>query len=39
MSIWQYMAALDGYMKANDPDADKKLTKSEEDELWEWIKG
>jgi hypothetical protein len=39
MSVWQYMAALDGFNAANDPEADKRLTQAEEDALWDWIKG
>lgn len=38
MSMWQYLAALEGYQKANDPDADKALTSKEVDELWDWIR-
>lgn len=38
MSVWQYMAALDGYARANDPDGDKRLSGSEQDELWDWLK-
>ncbi|UGX87124.1 hypothetical protein [Phyllobacterium meliloti] len=37
MSIWQFMAALDGYEKANSSGEDKKLTEQEKDELFEWI--
>ena len=37
MSVWQYLAALDGYNRANDPDSDKKLSDKEQDELFEWI--
>jgi hypothetical protein len=39
MSVWQYLAAIDGYVAAHDPDADKRLTDKEEDELWDWIQG
>ena len=38
MSIWQYMAALDGYIKAHSSDEPGKLTESEKDELWDWVK-
>ncbi|GLU29468.1 hypothetical protein Brsp01_47010 [Brucella sp. NBRC 12950] len=38
MSMWQYMAALDGYIKANTPDEPGKLSDSEKDDLWDWIK-
>lgn len=37
MSVWQFMAALDGYIAANSPE-DKGLTTKEADELWEWVK-
>lgn len=36
MSMWQFMAAVDGYVKANTPD-DGSLSESEIDELWEWL--
>ena len=38
MSMWQYMAALDGYIKANTPDEPGKLSEAEKDDLWDWIK-
>lgn len=38
MSVWQFLAATEGYRKAHDPDGDKELSVSEADELWEWIK-
>lgn len=38
MSMWQYMAALNGYIKANSSDEPGKLTESEKDELWDWVK-
>jgi hypothetical protein len=37
MSIWQFMAAIDGYAKAHDPESGKGLTKAEEDDLWAWV--
>lgn len=37
MSVWQYMAALEGYIAANTPEDDKGLTKAEEDDLAEWL--
>lgn len=37
MSVWQYMAALDGYIAANSVDDDKGLSSKEEDELAEWL--
>jgi hypothetical protein len=39
MSMWQFLAALEGFQNANDPDADKALSTQERDELWDWIKG
>lgn len=39
MSIWEYMAALDGFNQANDPDAEKRLSGEEKDELWAWLQG
>lgn len=38
LSVWQYLAALAGYISANSVDEDKKLSESEKDELWDWIK-
>jgi hypothetical protein len=36
MSMFQYFAALDGFVTANSP-ADNGMTKQEEDELWAWL--
>lgn len=36
MSMWQYMAAVDGYVKANTPD-DGKATSAELDDVWRWM--
>ena len=36
MSIWEYMAALDGYIKANSPD-NGGLSEKEKDELADWL--
>ena len=36
MSVWQYMAALDGFIAANSPE-EKGLTAKEADDLWDWI--
>jgi hypothetical protein len=36
-SVFEYLAALDGFIEANDPDGDKRLTEAEKDDLWEWI--
>ncbi|WP_165699873.1 hypothetical protein [Rhizobium sp. Leaf321] len=36
MSMWQYMAAIDGYVQANTAD-DGKLSSSEVDDVWQWM--
>ncbi len=36
MSVWEFMAAVDGYVEAHSTD-DSSLTTQEVDELWEWI--
>lgn len=38
MSMWQYMAAVDGYIKANTSEESAGLSGREADELWEWMK-
>jgi hypothetical protein len=37
MSVWQFMAAVDGYANAHDPEAAKQLSGDEEAELWAWM--
>lgn len=37
MSIWQFLAAVDGYIKANSQEKPGKLRGDEESELWEWL--
>jgi hypothetical protein len=37
MSLFQYMAAVDGFADANSPDGEGKLSTSEADELWSWL--
>jgi hypothetical protein len=37
LSVFEYLAALDGFVAANDPDGDKKLSEREKDDLWEWL--
>lgn len=37
MSVWKYLAAVDGYIAANSSEDDKALTKQEEDELADWL--
>lgn len=34
--MWQFMAAVDGFVAANSPD-DGKLGEKEADELWQWL--
>jgi hypothetical protein len=36
-SVWKFMAAADGFARANDPNAGKELSASEADELWIWL--
>lgn len=38
MSMWGYMAALDGFIAANSPE-DKGITGEEADELWALVDG
>ncbi|QFT69603.1 hypothetical protein FIU93_22650 [Labrenzia sp. THAF35] len=38
MSMWQYMAALDGYIRANSPDDQSRLSDKEADEIFAWMK-
>jgi hypothetical protein len=37
LSVFEYLAALDGFSEANDPEGDKKLSEGEKDELWDWL--
>lgn len=37
MSLWQFMSAVDGYVKANNPESAKELTADEEADLWAWM--
>jgi len=39
MSVWQFLAATEGWRKAHDPDGDKELSVAEADDLWDWIRG
>jgi hypothetical protein len=39
MSMFQYFAAVDGFMKANSPDDQKSLSDKEKDDLFAWIEG
>ena len=36
MSVWQYMSAVDGYIRANSPD-DGRLSAKEKDDLADWL--
>lgn len=38
LSIFEYLAALDGFAQANDQEGDRTLSQSEKDDLWEYIK-
>jgi hypothetical protein len=38
-SAFEYLAALDGFAEANDPEGDKKLSESEKDDLFTWLNG
>jgi hypothetical protein len=35
MSMWQFTAAVDGYVKANG--GEDKMSSAEADELWNWL--
>ena len=37
MSMWQFFAALNGYIAANSPKDGNKLTDAEADDLFDWI--
>ncbi len=37
MSVWQYMAAVDGYLDAHCPEDERGLSSKEQDELAEWM--
>lgn len=37
MSMWQFFAALNGYIEANTPKQANKLTDAEADDLFDWI--
>lgn len=40
MSIWQFLAAADGYIQANTSESQKnKLSESEQAELFDWVRG
>lgn len=37
MSMWQFFAAVDGYIKANTSDDGKSLSNSEVDDVWRYL--
>lgn len=37
MSMWQFMAAVDGYIKANSTEDKKSLSKSESNDIWQYM--
>lgn len=37
-SMWKFMAAAEGFAKANDPGSRNELSSSEAEELWDWMK-
>lgn len=37
MSMWQFFAALNGYIAANTPKGSEKLSEKEADDLFAWI--
>lgn len=38
MSLWQYTAVVDGFIRANDPKSNDRLSESEKDDLFGFIK-
>lgn len=38
MSLWQYLAAVEGFAEAHDPEGQNKLSDHEKDDLWDWLK-
>ena len=39
MSMWQFLAAWDGYQLANGAADKGKLSDKEKDDLWDWLQG
>lgn len=37
MSMWQFIAAVDGYVEAHSTDKANSLSQSEQDELADWL--
>lgn len=38
MSVFEYLAALEGFSEANNPDQPGKLSQDEIEDLWDWVK-
>lgn len=38
MSMWQFLAAVDGYVKANSSEESGALSEADKDDLWDMIK-
>ncbi|MBB3523080.1 hypothetical protein [Rhizobium sp. BK456] len=38
LSMWEFMAALEWYVKANSSD-DGKMTSAEVEDVWKWMQG
>lgn len=39
MSVWQFMATVDGFQRAHDVNGDKKLSETQANELFDWVSG
>ena len=39
MSVWQFAAAVDGWVKAHDANGDKRMSQAEKDDIWELVNG
>lgn len=37
MSVFEYLAVLEGFQQANSPDEAGKLSEDEKDDLWAWL--
>jgi hypothetical protein len=37
MTMWQFMAAVDGYIQANTSEDKKGMSKKEADDVWKWM--
>jgi len=36
-SVWEFFAALEGYVQAKSPKEGNKLSDEDKDELWDWM--